>query len=357
MARAECGRACRRTAQYGRYLLPLLLVLLLLSFVVVSRYSTSTRRTACSPSATPAAAASARLSLPPDLVDSHLCRRVAVCVSGQPRSLNTPLPSHFSPMLVPSASQPDLLLPHHPYGKQWTVNATTADNIQSMLFDELAVCGFDVFMFVSTTEDHPRLPRVGDTSVCEPLRPRQPGNNSLLCEVVKEVQVAGQQRDIMRSYFYEESALQQSVLQQLDGLKQCHRMQRQYSERTGTQYSHMVRLRPDNIFFEPIPPLANLSFVTSQGNRTLYTGSKQYCCCGNEDWFGIGRMSYMSRYFDRYDALIGSYAACQLGMEWTAEDFLVDYMREYADGTTVTTDDPRIHACVHKYNESGHARP
>ncbi|CAF1639348.1 unnamed protein product, partial [Didymodactylos carnosus] len=109
------------------------------------------------------------------LKDNTCTSRVAVCVSGQPRTLNMTLPVslsviRYAPTLYNSG----------PIKTHIDSNLTNADNIQAFLFENLPA--FDVFMYVSTTENHPRLPRVGDTSVCELLRPKLV-SNKLLCEI------------------------------------------------------------------------------------------------------------------------------------------------------------------------------
>jgi len=269
--------------------------------------------------------------------------RVAVCVSGQPRTLNLSLISSLSPMRVDEAA---LSKATHPYGQQVAAKFTTADNIQSMFFSSLPA--FDVFMYVSTTEDHPALPRVGDTSICEPLRPRD-SSNHLLCEVVRENRLNGTDSPIMNSYVYQaDERLRQGLLQQLHGMKQCHRMQKEYTARIGVQYSHMVRLRPDNIFLAPFPPLDHLPFISPEGNRQVLSGSRTHCCCGNEDWFGIGRMQEMEPYMDRVDALPAYHLSGFNVSDWIAEKFLTDYLERRVRGTQLRLDNPQLQVCVHK---------
>lgn len=217
-----------------------------------------------------------------DYVDVNTKRtpRVAVCVSGQLRTLT----------LSPDSED-------HPHGYQPMrsilppPNMTVAQSIQRNLYSKLF--NPDVFMHVATRETE-HEPTVNDTSVCEPLRP--PGGR-LFCAVDKEVEVPKLDTPIWNSFTQKNRRAEQGLLQQMSGLFQCYSMIEKHMLTTGTNYDWIARVRPDN-YFHNVPSLESL--LLDSKRPTVWYSNPKYCCCGNEDSFGIAPARYMKHYFQRF---------------------------------------------------------
>jgi len=83
------------------------------------------------------------------------------------------------------------------------------------------------------------------------------------------------------------------------------------------------------------------------GASNIFHAHKATCCCGNEDWFGIGHTEVMDKYLDRL--LYLPYRDLQgwgLQPGWTAEQYLEAFLRLYA--CAQLTDEPKIQACIVK---------
>ncbi|CAF2249261.1 unnamed protein product [Rotaria magnacalcarata] len=266
--------------------------------------------------------------------------RVAVCISGQPRTLNTVVP----PVLPFMTVHPRVYQDRSTWRISVVANHTTAMNIQSFLFDRLPA--FDVFMYVSTREKHNREPRVNDTSICEPLRPRS-SSNHLLCSVVKEVDITNPSTNlpIFNKYAYAtDMRLRQGLLQQLNGLLQCNAMRKEYSRKSGIKYTHWIRLRPDDVFFESFPSIADIRFFDEITQKPIVTfASKTECCCGNEDWFGVGTKETMDAYFDRINVL----EQFNSSSAWTAETFAMYALNKTVQAQLISNN-PMIQVCISK---------
>lgn len=236
------------------------------------------------------AKAVSRVSLKNGVRDAEISSgvgNVAVCVSGQVRTLDMGVDDPFHPNewlgMQSNMSSP---------------NMTVAESIQRNLFSKLG--NPDVFMSVSTNEKE-REPKVGDLSVCEPLRPK---GGDLFCEVVKEKHIGIHNWDMWKEFLlYKISDKQEGMilvngfLQQLKGMLDCYTMMKRHSVRSGKRYDWVVRMRPDN-YMVSFPSLEKLA--TASKEPTIWYGSFRVCCCGNEDRFGIGRAEWMERYFDRF---------------------------------------------------------
>ncbi|CAF1583171.1 unnamed protein product [Didymodactylos carnosus] len=121
-------------------------------------------------------------------------------------------------------------------------------------------------------------------------------------------------------------------------------MRKEYSIRTGTKYTHFIRLRPDAIFFTPFPSVSTLPFISPNGEPWILTGNKRACCCGNEDWFGIGTIDLMDTYFDRIDSIL-SYKL--INPSWTAEDY-ISYHLKVNGSAALNVDYEHLRVCIHK---------
>lgn len=234
---------------------------------------------------------------------------VAVCVSGQLRSLNLRLDdeSHPRKWYKMSSNLP-------------SPNMTVAESIQRNMYPKLGKP--DVFMVVSTHETE-NEPKVGDTSVCESLRP--PGGN-LFCSVRNETDVAIHNRKMWGKLGLVQNAKKgdlaiQGLLQQLKGMHECHESIRNHSLRTGIVYDWIVRLRPDDYIYA-FPSLEQLSIDSLK--PTIWFGNFADCCCGNEDRFAIGATRWMREYFERFLYLQQLPWYCSRGQceVWNAEKFL-----------------------------------
>ena len=266
--------------------------------------------------------------------------RVAVCVSRQPRTLNMILPPQLKVMNV----DPRVFGKSSLWKKLGLRNRTTADNIQSLLFNKLPA--FDVFMYVSTKEKHQREPKVNDVTICESLRPRS-SSNRLFCSVEKEVDITSPSINItaLDTYGYGDSErMRQGLLQQLNGLLQCNAMRKEHSRKTGTRYTHWIRLRPDSAFLDYFPNIETMRFVDESTGQPIVTfADKRKCCCGNEDWFGVGRIETMDAYFDRINTL----QAFRSTASWSAEDYAT-YALNASAHAQLTGNDPRVQVCIYK---------
>ena len=105
----------------------------------------------------------------------------------------------------------------------------------------------------------------------------------------------------------------------------------------------MLRVRPDVIFAEKFPPLTSLDFGRINTRNVLY--ASRACCCGNEDWFGVGTADIMDHYFDRISTLFQPFDANWRDNVWSAEAFLIDFLERYNANMLMES---RILACVVK---------
>lgn len=264
--------------------------------------------------------------------------RVAVCISGQPRTLKMQIdeenyPKSWAPMTC-NVSTP-------------IIHGPVYQTIQDKLYTTLEKYGFDVFMYVSSPGDEMlRTPSAGDRDVCEPLRPPN-STNKLFCSVEKEIRWRWK-APIMDEYWYPDDHGINGLHQQLYGMYKCNEMRKQYTSETGIDYDYIIRLRPDTSFLGVFPGLEDLDFANI-GDRSskIFHAHKGTCCCGNEDWFGIGRTDEMDKYLDRllylpHQDLLG----WKLHPRWTAEQYLDTFLRLYANSQLI--DEPKIQACLVK---------
>ena len=234
---------------------------------------------------------------------SQVGGRVAVCVTGQPRTMAMPpddpdYPANWGPMRVPKGTPMPAKL-----------NMTCAQTLHANLYPTLATRGFDVFMLITTlpsdtSQKHNlRMVKPEDLSACDPLRPTD-STNELFCRVEVEPDLSGDLREaapFWNRYSYNDHKHKIQLLHQLWDQRECLRM----VEETGRDYSHIIRLRPDSQMRKPLPTLQSLDFgSTLSTKRTLFSVGKQICCCGNEDWFLVGTTDAMSVFFQRYDFLM-----------------------------------------------------
>ena len=247
-------------------------------------------------------------------------------------------------------------------------NMTVAESVQSRFYPAMSGPGsdFDVFMVVAT-RGGPKEPAAGDASVCEPLRPPARGGSGgrtpyLHCDVYAEdgdlllwgerppkLEVGedwewapGQVNPVWRNYMPTGRDLQ--FVQQLHDIWRCHEAVRMRELRTGVRYTHIVRSRPDVAFYAPVTtPLAELDYGTNEAPLVLST-ARSTCCCGNDDWFNVGRRDIMEVFMTRFLHLqavkFPLYAST-----WRAED----YARAVLDTMHAELrEDARLTACLLK---------
>ena len=277
----------------------------------------------------------------------NMKERVAVCVTGQPRTLNL------------STTDPDFPLT---WGSMRNAKGTPMDggtvagSIQKNLFTPLEKYGFDVFMYISTPQaskhfrqDNPvRYPEPGNCIACEPLRPKNTSNH-LFCTVRLELEVRVAMPETFENYYYAgEHKKQVQLLHQLQDQLKCFQQVKAVSKYNNITYSHIARLRPDTQMIEPFPSLETLDFG-EPGSRKILYHSKKNCCCGNEDSFSIGTYDVMSTYLSRYNTLQGlpkEIALKDPEKQWTAENFLVRELARVDNASFVGRDE--INACIVK---------
>lgn len=263
--------------------------------------------------------------------------RVAVCVSGQLRSLDMKLsdPGHSGNWYKMQSKLPP---------PSMTVAESVSKNLYPLLED------VDVFMVISTKEGI-HEPQEGDQKACESLRPPK---GHLHCEIKREAAVEISKRDMWENMSLHKNrghlgdVVIQGLLQQLKGLFQCHQAILKHSISTGKKYDWMVRLRPDD-YIHSFPSLQRLDADTSR--PTIWYGSFDSCCCGNIDRFAIARSEWLQVYFDRFLHLQqvdwGHYNLTKDAKLWKAETFLSSLMRNY--GISLRAH-PLIKLCVVKPN-------
>lgn len=257
---------------------------------------------------------------------------VAVCVSGQLRSLN----------LRPGDK--DHQGWHQVRSSLAEPNESVANSIQRVLYPRLG--NPDVFMTVSTRGGK-HEPTVGDIKACEPLK--APGG-SLKCIVRLEEPIPVYLNDTLWAAFAQiklqtqaRERVVQGMLQQLKGMYECYKMIANHEGSIGKRYDWIVRLRPD-MYFDSFPSLATLA-ADMPGN-TVWYANRDTCCCGNEDTFGIGPAHLMSRYLQRFVHLqMRDWWFVQQGVTWSGESFTQFYLEEV--GARLEPH-PEIKSCIVK---------
>ena len=129
-------------------------------------------------------------------------------------------------------------------------------------------------------------------------------------------------------------------------------MRREYARRSGTRYEYIVRLRPDNWFYDPFPPLH--TFLDG-ANVTVHIPDPSYKCCGNEDIFQVGHVHAMDKMMDRLDELksfssaLADLAGTRPAKTWNAESFVKLVAEKHGIGITAM---PGLHVHVKRFENS-----
>ena len=82
----------------------------------------------------------------------------------------------------------------------------------------------------------------------------------------------------------------------------ANKLRKAHEAATGTTYTHIIRLRPDTLFWAPFP--SHIAFDPPEKARhQLRIMDRGTCCCGNEDNFLVGGVELMDVFLDRYNSL------------------------------------------------------
>lgn len=272
--------------------------------------------------------------------DTHNAANVAVCVSGQLRSLNLSITDRNHPRSW-----------HGMRSSLPPPNTTVAETIQKVLYPKLGTP--DVFVVVSSRET-PHEPKVGDLNACEPLRPPK---GYFSCSIRRESNVnISYESELWDEFLLAKESRNgtiyiQGLLQQLKGMYECYQEIERYSTQKMKRYDWIVRLRPDSYFLE-FPTLSDLTSQDSSGNVVWYA-SRKHCCCGNEDSFGIGPENVMRAYLERFVHL--QQVPFALGQRWNAEKFLQLYLESKG---MALRENPNMHVCkVKPLSRKGRSSP
>lgn len=267
-------------------------------------------------------------------------KRVAILISGQPRSLGLnsadPLfPTNLDPMTL-SEKFPE----YRPSGY-----AAVARSIQENLYQTLS--NFDVFFLVEFPEGTPQdIMAERGATYCDLLKPTD-SKNQLVCDIKIELPVHADHNSVVWANFVYagQEKLILGLLHQLYGMYQVNKMRKEFELTHAIKYEYMIRLRPDVGVFKSFPSVTTLNFGVRSAPKVL-TASKA-CCCGNEDWFGVGRTEVMDLYFDRYLHIQATYNEWVNDSQvWAAEHFVELFIKNRLNASLEFH--PEIFACVVK---------
>ncbi len=117
----------------------------------------------------------------------------------------------------------------------------------------------------------------------------------------------------------------QPYLQQLQGLKACDRLRRQYERENGVHYEAVIRCRPDVLFEAPLPNPARLDLnYLHVPDFHMYEGVNDRFAIGNPRDMAI----YMSK-IDVFEAYVRDWAGTQpQAPPVTAEMFTAGHLRQ-----------------------------
>eukprot|EP00747_Dinoflagellata_sp_TGD_P115093 gnl/TRDRNA2_/TRDRNA2_172068_c0_seq1.p1 gnl/TRDRNA2_/TRDRNA2_172068_c0~~gnl/TRDRNA2_/TRDRNA2_172068_c0_seq1.p1 ORF type:complete len:569 (-),score=79.23 gnl/TRDRNA2_/TRDRNA2_172068_c0_seq1:48-1706(-) len=279
---------------------------------------------------TPVRSSHSQILMPEGDEEQDAMPLVAVCISGQLRTLTKVIPSTWYdqdgdvPWQKPSST---MLARWHAFREDFVDQATVAQNI---LWGLRGIGeSFDVFMYVQMAAP---LPSAVSRSQgpCMPLSAVQPPGR-LFCEVAEERPLRWQEylsKAVSSAYRFLQGPLYQldrTVLQQLYGMTQCDRMRREHENAADMRYEWIVRLRPDNIFYAPLPRLEVLTKVRlANGNAEVFLG-QPLRLHDMYDKFAVGTRDAMSVYLNRLNSLRDAEVEAKLlahGQGWEPEDTL-----------------------------------
>ena len=116
----------------------------------------------------------------------------------------------------------------------------------------------------------------------------------------------------------------ENLLYQLEHMHTCNEAVRRYEQKSGRAYGYKMRMRPDQAWASPFPPLHALDELVSNGSIILIPSS-DFWPYGNQDTFAFGTASAMDAYLDR-GLVIHDFPGVVDSSTWTAEDFVAQYL-------------------------------
>ena len=182
----------------------------------------------------------------------------------------------------------------------------THPNIRRHLLERLPA--YDLFMFVPDDEFAPLARLLSPTVLA--VRPDRPIDEGRLRHGRNCLIKAGVQ----------------GYLQQLQGLKACDRLRREYAQANGVEYAAVIRCRPDICFEAPVPDLRHLDLnYLYVPDFHMYEGVNDRFAIGNPQDMAV----YMSKR-DSFDAYVREWEASRpQAPPVTAEMFTAGHLRAH----------------------------
>ena len=175
---------------------------------------------------------------------------------------------------------------------------------------------------------------IGDLRVCEPFKKHGLFNdtgNRLFCLVEPEIQLLTpmvNSNPSWNTYGYGKIIpAREQLLQQLYGMYRSNLASKQYGIATGISYKYKMRARPDIALIRPFVKYDKLNFIKSTGCSTIIYPNKAIMRGGGEDSFNVGYTEDMDHVLDRYLDFISLPISLGYSVNWTAETYLINSMR------------------------------
>ena len=185
-------------------------------------------------------------------------QRVAVCMSGSPRGavttkLTADLRKWPDALVIFRRSPPEVQHTFLRYVRE--KSPAPVDTIHHFLYPSLG--RFDVFMALTAMAHTASTNQSDALAECAFYAPADT-RNKLFCEFAQEHKVTPADLDVSLT---DQLAAQKSfggpsfdgLMGQMWDMARCSALIRRHENRTGEKYSTIVRLRPDAVFFSPVP--------------------------------------------------------------------------------------------------------
>lgn len=232
--------------------------------------------------------------------EERTTREVAVCISGHARHVGVPIPANLSHWpdarrifaTMPKLKQRQFLRLLRQPNRKFTI----AESIRQFLYPRLG--RFDVFMFVPTKSGSQEEIREVALQNCLPFTPDKSSGAHLSCQGGSD-EHASQNNTGLEPW--ELDLLSgwsrwpwENIFQQMQGYRLCNAMIRAHSARND-KYSLIIRLRADDLFLAPFPPLASLP----RDEHVVYYPARQGHTLAGFDVFNIGVFKLMHAFLDK----------------------------------------------------------
>ena len=276
--------------------------------------------------------------------------RTAICLTGQPRLLNSHVgqDTFFDGRTASHAAQLLVLKNLEWAGPR---HAETTDNVAvdamiNNVFAPLSMHGgFDLFVVAPGAAEN--------GSSYEALRPTTVNSAGKANRMF--VKLSGPESSIpynksderWKLHFYSvrhpSHAISriQSLLYQLHDMRECNQMIAEYASRRNVDYAFKMRLRTDLLFLRPIPPPSHLDLGTAARPKIRVIDPS--VMPANVDKFGVGAAKVMDCWLDGF-SMVHTYAPLARTLDWTAEWFLEQRCKYH--GNVSIQADSRIQAVV-----------